>query len=78
LYLNTQDFAGLAFGNDLKWPATDLAIGGKPLVSNAGVDGNFKALAAKGTLDRFGNFHRAIINHVIFVASLFLMTSAGW
>jgi hypothetical protein len=59
LYLNTQDLAGLAFRYDLKWPATDLAIGGKPLVSNARVDGNFKALAAKGTLDRFGDFHTA-------------------
>jgi hypothetical protein len=59
LYLNTQDFAGLAFGYNLKRAATDLAIGGKPLVGDAGVDGDFKALAAKGALDGFGNFHTA-------------------
>jgi hypothetical protein len=61
LYLNTQDFAGLAFGNDLKWPAADFTIGRKSLACNAGVDCDFKALTAKGALDGFGSFHRSII-----------------
>jgi hypothetical protein len=73
LYLDAQDLAGLAFGNDLKWSATDLTICRKPLARNARVDGNFKALAAKGTLDGFGNFHRPIIiNKTRVFASPFL------
>jgi hypothetical protein len=60
LYLNAQDFTRLAFGNDLEWAATDLAISRKPLRPDAGVEHDFEALAAKGALDGFGDFHVAI------------------
>jgi len=58
LRLNAQDFAGLAFDNDLEWPATDFAIGRKSLCRNAGIDHEIEALAAKWALNGFGSFHR--------------------
>jgi hypothetical protein len=61
LYLNAQDFAGFAFGKDLEWPATDLAIGCKSLRRDAGIEHDFEALAAKWALDGFGNFHDVTI-----------------
>jgi hypothetical protein len=71
LYLNTQDFAGFAFDRNLEWPATDLAIGRKPLRRNAGIDHDFKPLTAKWALDGFGNFHIGIISGLTLVASVF-------
>jgi len=62
VYLNTRDFAGLAFNKHVKWPATDLAIGREALGCDACVDHKLKALAAVWALDRFGNFHVAMIN----------------
>jgi hypothetical protein len=61
LHLNTRDFAGLAFNKNLKWPATDFAIGRKSLRRNACIDHEIKALAAKWALNGFGDFHGAII-----------------
>jgi hypothetical protein len=57
LHLNADDFAGFTFGDDLEWPATDLAIGCESLRGNTGVEHDFEALAAKGALDGFGCFH---------------------
>jgi hypothetical protein len=57
LHLDAQDFAGFTFGNDFEWPATDLAIGRKPLGGNTGVEHDFEALAAKWAMDGFGCFH---------------------
>jgi hypothetical protein len=74
LHLNTQDFTGLAFNKNLKWPATDFAIGRKSLCPNAGINHEVEALAAKWALDGFGNFHVVIISHIAFVASLFYRT----
>jgi hypothetical protein len=57
LHVNTQDFTGLAFGNNLEWSATDLAVGCEALCGDAGIEHDFEALAAKWTLDGFGDFH---------------------
>jgi hypothetical protein len=62
LHRNTQDFAGFALGNDLEWPATDLAVGCEPLCRDAGVEHDFEALAAKWALDGFGDFHMPIVS----------------
>jgi len=62
LHLNTQDFAGFAFGNNLEWPAADLAVSCEPLRGDAGVEHNFEALAAKWALDGFGDFHTPIVS----------------
>ena len=67
LRLNAQDFARLTFNKDLEWPATDLAIGRKPLRRNAGIDRKFEDLTAKGTLDGFGDFHETMVSQVTFV-----------
>jgi hypothetical protein len=60
LNFETYDFARLAFGNNVEWPATDLAIGGETLCRDAGVEHDFEALTAKGALDGFGDFHVAM------------------
>jgi hypothetical protein len=60
LNLETYNFTRFAFGNDLEWPATDLAICSETLGRNAGVEHDFEALAAKGALDGFGDFHVAM------------------
>jgi hypothetical protein len=65
LHLNAQDFPGFAFGNDLEWPATDLAIGRESLRGNAGIEHDFEALAAKWALNGFGDFHIRMISGFI-------------
>jgi hypothetical protein len=56
-HLDAQNFAGFTFGKNLEWPATDFAIGRKPLRAGAGIDHDVEALAAKWALDGFGDFH---------------------
>ena len=54
---NTLNLAIGAFGGDFEGAATDLAIGGKTLIGDAGIDGHVKRLAAVGTLDGGELFH---------------------
>jgi uncharacterized phosphosugar-binding protein len=58
-HLQTHNFPGLALGNHLEWPAAHFAIGGEPLRRDAGVDDQFKALAAERALDGMRYFHRS-------------------
>jgi len=55
--LQAQNFARLAFGNDLEGAAANLAIGGKALAGHTGVHHRFKRLAAIGALNGLKNFH---------------------
>jgi hypothetical protein len=58
-HFQTQDFAGFALGNDFKGPATDLAIGHKPLRRGTGVNDQIKAPATKRAANGFTDFHAA-------------------
>lgn len=58
LDINGEDLAELAFGDHLERPAAHLAIGGKPLAFDAGVDDQFKRLPAVRALDIFGDLQR--------------------
>jgi hypothetical protein len=58
--VQAQNFARLAFRDDLERAAAHLAIGREPLERHARVDRHFKRLAAERTLDVPGNFHPAI------------------
>jgi len=61
--IQAQNFTWLAFRDDFKRPATHLAIRGKALEWYARVYHYLKAPAAKGTLNVFRNFHKAIWYH---------------
>jgi hypothetical protein len=67
LNLNAHDFARLALGEHLKRAAADLAIGGKLLGGDAGIDRKFEGLPAERALDGFRNFHETMISQVRFV-----------
>jgi hypothetical protein len=54
---NAQHLAGFALGKDFEWSAADLAIGGKALRWDAGIDHQLKALAAERALDGLVDFH---------------------
>jgi NAD-dependent SIR2 family protein deacetylase len=60
LHFQTQHFARFALGDDFKGPATDLAIGHKPLRRGTGVNNQIKALAAKRAANGFTDFHAVI------------------
>jgi hypothetical protein len=55
--LDAQNFPWLTFSDHFKGAAANLAISGETLRRDAGVDEQFKALAAKRTLDGIGKFH---------------------
>jgi hypothetical protein len=57
LHVQAQNFARLAVREDFHRAAADFAISGEPVCSRAGVHDDFKALAAVGAIDFFGNFH---------------------
>jgi hypothetical protein len=54
-----HDFTRFAFGHNLERTATDLAIGRKPLASDAGVNRHRRRLAAEWALDVREFFHPA-------------------
>jgi hypothetical protein len=56
-------FSRFAFRKNFKWPATDFAIRRELLRFNAGVDDQFKPLAAERALNTFGNLHRQSLVH---------------
>jgi hypothetical protein len=58
LDIQAQNFARLAFDNYLERPAANFAIRREALRGRAGVNRQFKRLAAKRTLNGFGNLHR--------------------
>jgi len=58
--VQAQNFARLAFGDDLERAATHLAIRREPLERHARVNQHLKPLAAKRTLNVPGNFHATI------------------
>jgi len=55
--VQTQNFARLAFRDDLERAAADFAIRREPLAGDTRIHEHFKRLAAKRTSDVFGNFH---------------------
>ena len=57
LHVQTENFPRLAFRNHLEWPAADFAISNEGLGTDAGIDRQLKALAAKGALDGFRYLH---------------------
>jgi len=57
LHLQAQNFARLAFHRHLKRAAAHFAIRREPLAGHAGVNRQFKRLAAKWTLNCFRGFH---------------------
>ena len=56
---NAKDLPRLTFGHHFKRTTTNITVRGETLRGDAGVDDQFKVLAAKGTSDGFGRFHRA-------------------
>ncbi len=50
-YVQTQDFAWLAFHEHLEWPTTNLTVCGKPLFRNARVYREVETLTAKRALN---------------------------
>jgi hypothetical protein len=61
-YLQAQNFARLALGQDLKRAAANLAIRGERLRGDAGVNEQFKILATERALDIFGYLHGAFFD----------------
>src|SRR6266404_8095599 len=57
--LKTENLARLAFGDHLKRPAADFAIGVETLRRDTGVDEQFEPPAAERAMDDRGCFHRA-------------------
>jgi hypothetical protein len=57
--LQAQNFARLAFRNDLERAATHFAIRREPLERHARVNDHLKRLAAERTLNVLRNFHAA-------------------
>ena len=57
LHVQAQNFTRLTVGENFHRAAADFAVGGEAMGSRAGVHGDFKALAAVGTLNFFRNFH---------------------
>ncbi|MFZ1074621.1 MAG: hypothetical protein WAO21_14440 [Verrucomicrobiia bacterium] len=58
--VQAQNFTRLAFRNNLKRAAADLAIRREPLELHAGINYQCKRLATEGTLNVLRNFHAAI------------------
>ena len=57
-HLEAQNFAWLTFSDHFKRAAANFAISGETLRREAGVDDQFKTLAAKRTLDGPGKIHQ--------------------
>ncbi len=55
--IKTQNLAGLAFCGNEEGTAANFAIRGEGLRVHAGINHQFKGLAAIGALDGFGNLH---------------------
>ena len=58
LHVEGQDLPRIALGEDFKRTAADLAVGGKPLLGNGGVDRQLHRLPAIRALDAFTLLHR--------------------
>jgi hypothetical protein len=59
--LQAQNFARLAFRQNLEWPATNLAVSDELLGRHAGVNDQFESLAAKRALDGCRDLHDNIL-----------------
>jgi hypothetical protein len=59
-HIQAQNFARLAFGERLEWPATHLAVRHELLARHTRVHQQIERLTAERALDFPGNFHRAI------------------
>jgi len=57
LHLKAEDLAGLRLCENLERTTANLAIGGEPLLRDAGVDHQFHALTAVRALDFFTFLH---------------------
>jgi len=57
-HLEAQNFAWLTFRDHFKRATANFAISGETLRREAGVDDQFKTLAAKRTLDGPGKIHQ--------------------
>jgi hypothetical protein len=60
LHVQTQNFSRFALDDDFKGAAANFAIRCEALRGDAGVNGQFKGLAAKGALNGLGNLHESI------------------
>ena len=59
LYLEAEDFAGLALREDLKRATANLTIGGESLLGDGCIDHQFHALTAVRALDFFTFLHHS-------------------